>query len=504
MKEVRTRFAPSPTGFIHVGGVRTNFYAWLIAKHFAGKFLLRIEDTDRERLVPGAIKAILEDLKWLGIDIDEGPSMAELEKSDTGWVGDEGIGGACGPYIQSLRLPHYKEAAEELIKKGVAYRCDCSSEMLIKERADQMARKEMPGYSGYCRHRNVSSDSKHVIRLMIPQNESLTLEDPVKGKIVWERISLRDTVLLKSDGFPTYHLAVVVDDHDMKISHVMRGEEWLATAPIHVLLYKAFGWEMPIFCHLPSVLGQDGKKLSKRHGATHVRSFKDSGYLPEALLNLLLLVGWNPGDGEEQEIFTREEMIKRFDLKGINNAGAVFSYEKLNWMNGMYIRALTPEAFAEKVRPYCEVKNLKLDEVKFNAILPHIKERMKFLTEAPDLIDFLFVENLNRDMDAMIGKDVDVSKASNIIDLVVEALSSLSDFTVANIEAAIRAIPEKIGLKIGPVFVVVRIAVTGKKVTPPLFESISVLGKEVTIQRLKECKDLLQSYQPKAVVNSGH
>ncbi len=491
MKEVRTRFAPSPTGFIHVGGVRTNFYAWLMARHHGGKFLLRIEDTDRERLVPGAIKAILEDLKWLGIDIDEGPSMEELQKTDSGWEGNEGIGGPCGPYVQSLRLPRYKEVAEQLIASGAAYRCDCTSEMLEKERADQMARKEAPGYSGYCRHRNVPATSKHVVRLTIGERDTLTLNDAVKGKIVWEKISLRDPVLLKSDGFPTYHLAVVVDDHDMKISHVMRGEEWIATAPIHVLLYKTLNWEMPEFCHLPNVLGQDGKKLSKRHGATHVRSFKDMGYLPEALLNFLLLVGWNPGEGEEQEIFTREEMIKRFSLKGVNSAAAVFSYDKLNWMNGMYIRGLSKDKFIEAIRPYILAKGLKIDENRLVAIAPHIQERMKFLTEAPDLIDFLFKDKIDRDLGAMLGKDVDANKAKEIISQCISALSAITDFNVANVEAAIRAIPEKMGLKIGPVFVVVRIAVTGKKVTPPLFESMVALGKETTISRLKESSELI-------------
>jgi glutamyl-tRNA synthetase len=491
MKEVRTRFAPSPTGFLHVGGVRTNFYAWLLARHFGGKFLLRIEDTDQERLVPGAIKAILDDMKWLGMDIDEGPSMDELKKVDTGWEGNEGIGGAKGPYIQSLRLNRYKEAADNLVQLGVAYRCDCTPEMLEKERADQMARRETPGYSGYCRHRNVSSDSKHVVRFKMDQDQSLTLDDAVKGKVVWEKISLRDPVLLKSDGFPTYHLAVVVDDHDMGITHVMRGEEWLATAPIHVLLYKAFGWDMPSFSHLPNVLGQDGRKLSKRHGSTHIKSFREAGYLPEALMNFLLLVGWNPGEGEQQEIFTKDEMIKKFSLERVNNAAAVFSYDKLNWMNGMYIRGLSKEKFVDAIRPYLLAKDIKVDEARLAAIAPHIQERMKFLNETPDLIDFLFKEKIERDLPAMMGKDVDAAKAKEIIAAAIGAISAVSDFTVPNVEAAVRSIPEKMGLKVGPVFAVIRISVTGKKITPPLFESMVVLGKDTTLARLKETIELV-------------
>ena len=491
MKEVRTRFAPSPTGFLHVGGVRTTFYAWLLARHFGGKFLLRIEDTDQQRLVPGSIKAILEDLKWLGIEIDEGPAMEELQKVDTGWEGNEGIGGPVGPYIQSLRLPRYKEVAEHLVKIGAAYRCDCTPEMLEQERADQIARRETPGYSGYCRHRNVSADSKHVIRLIMSENLSLTLDDAVKGKVVWEKVALRDPILFKSDGFPLYHLAVVVDDHDMGISHVMRGEEWLATAPIHILLYKVLGWEQPVFCHLPNVLGQDGKKLSKRHGSTHVRSFREAGYLPEALINFLLLLGWNPGEGEQQEIFTKDEMIKKFSLERVNNAAAVFSYDKLNWMNGMYIRGLSKEQFVDAIKPYLLAKGIKVDDARLAAIAPHIQERMKFLNETPDLIDFLFKEKIERDLPAMMGKDVDAAKAKEIISAAIAAISAVSDFTVPNVEAAVRAVPEKMGLKVGPVFAVIRISVTGKKITPPLFESIVVLGKDATIARLKEAAELI-------------
>lgn len=491
MKEVRTRFAPSPTGFLHVGGVRTTFYAWLLARHFGGKFLLRIEDTDQQRLVPGSIKAILEDLKWLGIEIDEGPAMDELQKVDTGWEGNEGIGGPVGPYIQSLRLPRYKEVAEHLVKIGAAYRCDCTPEMLEKERADQIARRETPGYSGYCRHRDVSADSKHVIRLIMSENLSLTLDDAVKGKVVWEKVALRDPILFKSDGFPLYHLAVVVDDHDMGISHVMRGEEWLATAPIHILLYKVLGWEQPVFCHLPNVLGQDGKKLSKRHGSTHVRSFREAGYLPEALINFLLLLGWNPGEGEQQEIFTKDEMIKKFSLERVNNAAAVFSYDKLNWMNGMYIRGLSKEKFVDAIRPYLLAKDIKVDEAKLAAIAPHIQERMKFLNETPDLIDFLFKEKIERDLPAMMGKDVDAAKAKEIISAAIDAISAVSDFAVPNVEAAVRSVPEKMGLKVGPVFAVIRISVTGKKITPPLFESMVVLGKDATIARLKETTELV-------------
>jgi len=345
MKEVRTRFAPSPTGFQHIGGFRTEFYAYLLAKRHGGQFLLRIEDTDQERLVPGAVAYILKELKWFGMLPDEGPSKEELEKIGEYEEGIAAPGGPCGPYVQSLRLARYREVAEELISKGFCYRCDCTHEMLEKERNEQIARKELPGYSGHCRDQNVSADKAHVIRFRMPEIINVALNDAVKGLVSWDSVPMRDPVLLKSDGFPIYHLAVVVDDHDMRISHVMRGDEWLSSAPLHLKLYEALNWQAPVFAHLPVVLGSDGKKLSKRHGASLVSAFRDEGYLAEALLNFVTLVGWSPGEGEEQEVYTKDELISRFALEQINKASAVFDYAKLEWMNGVYIRNLTLDKF---------------------------------------------------------------------------------------------------------------------------------------------------------------
>ncbi|RMD85279.1 MAG: glutamate--tRNA ligase [Candidatus Dadabacteria bacterium] len=490
---VRTRFAPSPTGFLHVGGVRTNFYAWLLARRFGGKFVLRIEDTDRERFVPGAVQSILEDLQWLGIDIDEGPTAEELKRCDPTYTGSFNYGGPYGPYVQSQRIERYKEVAERLVEMGYAYRCDCTPEMLKKEREEQMARREPPGYSGYCRTRNVPADTKHVIRLKIPERESIYLDDAVKGRIVWDKISLRDTVLLKSDGFPTYHLAVVVDDHDMKISHVMRGEEWISTAPVHILLYRALGWKMPVFCHLPSVLGQDGKKLSKRHGATNISAFRREGYLPEALLNLLLLVGWNPGEGEEQEIFTREEMIRRFTIENINKAAAVFSYDKLKWMNGVYIRNMPQERFIKEAEAVCLDAGIQVDEHRLRDIAPYVQERIKLLTEVPDMVKFLFVEELERDYGTMFKKGLPPDMSLKVLRVSLEKLEGIEDFTVSRIEETLREVPQELDLKVGKAFVVIRIAVTGQKVTPPLFESIYALGRETAIKRLKEAIEEIES-----------
>ncbi|MBN8548774.1 MAG: glutamate--tRNA ligase [Deltaproteobacteria bacterium] len=491
MKEVRTRFAPSPTGLLHVGSVRTTIFAWLLARHCGGKFLLRIEDTDQERLVPGAIREILADIAWFGMDIDEGPSRAELEKLGESWDGAPDLGGGCGPYIQSLRLPRYKEVAEELIAKGVAYRCDCTAEMLERERNEQMARKELPGYSGYCRDRKVSADTKHVVRFRMPTKRSLQLADAVKGLVTWDSISLRDMVLLKSDGFPTYHLAVVADDHDMRISHVMRGEEWLATAPLHILLYEALGWEMPVFAHLPSVMGNDGKKLSKRHGATFVKAFRDEGYLPEALLNFLTLIGWSPGEGEEQEIFSIDELIKRFSLERVHGAGGIFDYGKLSWMNGMYIKNLPDEEFIKRATPFIEKAGLSINLDRFRAIAGPVKERVKLLTEVPSMIEFLFVDKIERDIPAMYQKGIDAAKAKEILLAVQSKLQTVSDFSHATLEAALRPLEQQFGIKLGPLFGVIRIAVTGKKITPPLFESLAALGREETMKRIGETLDIL-------------
>lgn len=491
MNEVRTRFAPSPTGLLHVGSVRTTIFAWLLARHFGGKFLLRIEDTDQERLVPGAIKEIIRDIHWFGMEIDEGPSHDDLKKLGELWEGAENIGGPYGPYVQSLRLPRYKEVAEELIAKGFAYRCDCTPEMLERERNEQMARKEQPGYSGYCRDRKVSADSKHVIRFRIPNKRTLQLKDAVKGLITWEGISLRDTVLLKSDGFPTYHLAVVADDHDMKISHVMRGEEWLATAPVHVLLYEALGWEAPVFAHLPSVMGNDGKKLSKRHGATFVSAFRDEGYLPEALMNFLTLIGWSPGDGEEQEIFSVEELIKRFSIERIHAAGGIFDYGKLQWMNGMYIKNLPDDEFIKRALPFVEKAGLKVNLDRFKAIAAPVKERVKLLTEVPAMIEFLFVDTIERDIPAMYQKGIDAAKAKEILSAVQDKLAAVANFSHQDLEAALRPLEQQFSIKLGPLFGVIRIAVTGKKITPPLFESLAALGKQDTMRRIAETIEIL-------------
>jgi glutamyl-tRNA synthetase len=492
MNEVRTRFAPSPTGLLHIGGVRTALFEILLAHHHGGHALLRIDDTDRERLVPGAIRSLIEDLRWVGLHFDEGPSEEEIAQADEAPAPGTGIGGPCGPYVQSLRVRRYAEIAEDLIQRGHAYRCDCTPERLQQERDEQTLRKEPVGYSGYCRTRNVPASVPHVVRFVIPEDRSIVLPDAVKGEVRWEKIILRDPVLLKTDGFPTYHLATVVDDHDMRISHVLRADEWLSTAPLHLLIFEALGWQVPVFAHLPPVLGTDGKKLSKRHGATFLSTFREAGYLPEAILNFMALIGWSPGDGEEQEIFSLEELTRRFSLDRVNNAGGIFSYDKLKWMNGMYIRNLTPEDLAARLRPFLEGAGLDVDDERLTRIVPHIQSRMELLPDAIPLVEFLFKDTIERDLGAMLKKGTDAAKAREVSVKAADALQALPAFEVANIEAALRQVADESGVPSGVVFTVVRIAITGKKVTPPIFESVFALGQAESVQRLKETAELLK------------
>jgi glutamyl-tRNA synthetase len=490
-KEIRTRFAPSPTGFQHIGGMRTAFYAWLLAKSNNGKFILRIEDTDQERRVPGAVRFIIEELAWFGIMPDEGPAPSELEMIGESYQGMPEFSGQHGPYVQSLRLERYQEVAEELVRKGFAYRCDCTPEMLEKERAEQMARREVPGYSGFCRTRQVGADSSHVIRFKMPHKPSLSIDDAVKGRVAWESVPLKDPVLFKSGKFPTYHLAALVDDHDMRVSHVMRGDEWLPSTPLHLLIYQALGWEPPIFAHLPVVLGTDGKKLSKRSGAASSSDLRELGFLPEALLNYVVLVGWSPGEGEEQEIFTRDELINKFSLSGVNRSSGVFDIAKLSWMNGAYIRKLSDQEFDKAALPFLVAggaydDNNSEHKIRWQAIAPHVRERIKTLKEVPEMTDFLFKEQISRELDAMISKKMDQALAVKVLTEVQNRLKLVENFTPEAIEPALNEAASFLELKTGPVFIALRIATTGKKATPPLFESLAALGKELSLQRIAE------------------
>lgn len=458
--KVRTRFAPSPTGKQHMGNIRTALYSWLMAKHHGGTFILRIEDTDQSRRVPGAVRSIIEELTWFGVDIDEGPTRDELKLFGEDWDSAPDIGGAYGPYIQSHRLSRYREVAELLIEKGVAYRADFPE----GEEGDLQA--------------------PHTIRLIIPKERSVQSEDGVHGLLHFESVSLNDPVLLKSDGYPTYHLAVVVDDHDMEITHVFRGDEWIATFPIHILLYEALGWEMPLFCHMPTVLGSDGKKLSKRHGATTSEMFRANGYLPHALLNYTALVGWSAGD--DKEIYSRDELIKAFSIKGIHSAGGIFDYAKLEWMNGVHLRALSHDKFVALSAPFLveEGLNTEVCANAFDTVAPAVQERVKTLKEVPQWVSFLFSDReFLPEWDSAVKKGFTVEQAKSLVEPIREAWAH-STFTPEGVENGLKEIAEAQGLKVGSIFGLVRVALLGGFHTPPLGLSITAIGKEVALKRL--------------------
>ncbi len=484
---VRVRFAPSPTGYLHIGNIRTVVYDWLFAKQHDGKMVLRIEDTDRTRYVPDAVKFIKDSIQWLGMDWDEGPD----------------IGGPYGPYTQSERLEIYKEKAEELIEKGRAYRCDCSPERLERVREAQRALGKPPMYDGHCRNRlpeEVSPDEPHVVRLKVPKEGETIVNDLLRGDVAFENKLVDDQVLLKSDGFPTYHLAVVVDDHLMKISHVLRGDDWLPSAPKHILLYEAFGWEPPVFVHVPLVMGEDGKKLSKRHGAVSVADFRKQGYLPEAVFNFLALLGWAPGEGDEQEIFDRAELIERFELSRVKLSSAVFSYDKLDWMNGVYIRNMSEDELLKHLIPFWQEAGLVPSPMPtevlstLEIIVPLVQERIKRLRDVIELTDFIFEEIETPDAEKLIGKKMTAEESLEALQAVRDLLCKLVDFDAETMEPEMRQLAKDLDLKAGQLFNIVRIATSNKRVAPPLFGSMEALGRKKTLQRLARAEQALKEY----------
>jgi glutamyl-tRNA synthetase len=483
---VRVRYAPSPTGSPHVGNIRTAIFNWLLAHKLGGQFITRLEDTDRdpERYKPEYIKDIEDSLTYLGTVPDEW------------WV----TGGPAGPYVQSERLETYKAAAEELIAKGWAYRCFCTPERLAEMRAEQQARGVPSGYDRRCRRLSAEDSTRYVeegksytVRLAVPLEGKTTYRDEVYGEITFENKLIDDQVLLKSNGWPTYHLAVVLDDHAMGITHVLRGEDWQPSTPKQILLYQAFGWEPPIWVHLPLIIGVDKKKLSKRHGATQFTEFQAQGYLPEALFNFLILLGWSAGE-ENRELFTKDEIVERFSIGGINNSPAVFDYDKLRWMNGHYIRQISIERLIDLCLPYLvEAGYLPqtptTEERAYLAqVLPLAIERMKLLSEAPALTDFFYIEPTEPEEKGkrkwLTGPD-----AIARLDKAIELFSGIEGpLTIEAAEQATNSIAESLGLERGPVIHTLRISVTGRTVGPGLFELMAVLGKERVLARLQHAK----------------
>jgi glutamyl-tRNA synthetase len=486
---IRVRYAPSPTGFPHVGNIRTALFNWLFARRNGGSFIVRIEDTDVARRVGGAVEAILDSLRWLGLDWDEGPE----------------VGGKYGPYFQSQRLDRYKTVAEQLVARGNAYYCYCSSERLDRMRQEQQRRKQPPGYDRLCRNLSPEERAKKqaegitpVVRFKTPLDGQTKFNDIIWGDVVFENSTLDDFVLLKSDGYPTYHLANIIDDHLMEISHVLRAEEWLSSTPRHCLLYDALGYEKPIFAHLPMILGSDRSKLSKRHGAVSITEYREQGFLPETMVNFLALLGWSLDD--KTEILTREQLVQSFSLDRISKTAAIFNIEKLNWMNGVYIRALTPGDLTCRAVPFLE-KGLPpqvkrpLDSDYVRKIMPLIQERAKTLAEVPLLTDFFFVD-VEYDCNLLISKGVTRESALQAIEVAQQRLSHLASFDEQSLENLLRPLAEELGLKTGQLFSTLRTAVTGKIATPPLFQTMAVLGGERCLSRIKTARDGLRNLPP--------
>jgi glutamyl-tRNA synthetase len=493
LSNVRTRFAPSPTGFVHIGSLRTALFSFLFARHHGGTHVLRVEDTDQAREVEGALENLLRVMHTMGIEFDEG---FYLDGDHPNQRGD------FGPYLQSERLPQYQKTAQQLVEQGSAYYCFCSEQRLEDLRKEQVALKKPPMYDRHCRilakeevakqlEEFKSTGKNPVIRQAIPVEGKTIVPDLIYGDITFDHSVIDDQVLLKSDGFPTYHLAVVVDDHAMKISHVIRGEEWINSTPKHILLYQSLQWTAPAFAHLPLILNPDKSKLSKRQGDVSVEDFLAKGYLPEALLNFVAFLGWNPKT--EQELFSLKELIEQFDLSKVNKAGAIFDLNKLDWMNGLYLRQLNDKQLAELLKPHWQnagvtVANFK-DEY-LTAIAGLEKERLKKLSEIGERTAYFFSAP-DCDANLLVWKKSTAEDAKAKLQGVHDLLSSFSesDFARENLEAKLKDFIAQNGGGNGSVLWPLRVALTGQEKSPGPFEVAATialgLGKDEILKRLQ-------------------
>jgi glutamyl-tRNA synthetase len=469
--EVRTRVAPSPTGDPHVGTAYVSLFDKAFAHQHGGKFILRIEDTDQQRYNESSAGEIIKSLEWLGLTPDEGP----------------GIGGDYGPYVQTERSALYQEHAQSLIDMGHAYRCFCAKERLDEMRREQTARKEPPGYDGLCRRlspeeiaHNLANGLPFTVRLKMPEEGQTTFRDVVRGEISFENAKLDDPILLKSDGLPVYHLAVVVDDHHMKISHVIRGEDWINSTPIHVTLFRAFGWPEPVFAHVPLLRNADRSKISKRKQNTSLKWYREQGYLPEAMINFLALMGWSMPDGNE--VFAYEDVQREFTLERITTGGPVFDLVKLTNLNGKHIRMLSDEELFKRLQPFLPED---IDQERVRQVVPIIKDRLTRLGEFIELTGFFFGPPPDYEASALVPKKGTPEQAKEVLSRVRTLLESLPEpGTHETWEAGMRQVAADLGMKAGDVFMVLRVATTGSSVSPPLFESMEVLGKEESLKRV--------------------
>jgi glutamyl-tRNA synthetase len=473
MTQVRTRIAPAPSGYIHVGNARTALYNWLFARQNAGTFVLRVEDTDRERATDEGYAGVLEDLRWLGLDWDEGPE----------------IGGDFGPYRQSERFDRYRAAATQLFEGGHAYRCYCTPDELAARRAAARGARGTPGYDGHCRDLNDAQRGEYeragrsfALRFRVPEARTIEFDDVVRGRVASETAQIADFVILRSDSSPTYVLAAGLDDSLMAITHIVRGEDLIAATPRQLLIREALGIiDVPVFAHLPLLVDGSGRPLSKRWGDVAVRAYRDRGFLAEAMVNYLALLGWSYDD--RTNIFSREELIDAFSLERVARNPAAFDVAKLEWLNLHYIKQTSPDELAEALIPFCERAGLAVDREsgrrKLKAVAPLLVERLKRLDEAPPMIRFLFegVEPDDKAAKALAGR-------GPYLEEVKAALGALEHWSTGAIEESLRALAHEQGLKPKQAFQPIRAAVTGTLVSPPLFESLEILGREPTLERL--------------------
>ncbi|NLW39570.1 MAG: glutamate--tRNA ligase [Tissierellia bacterium] len=486
MREVRLRFAPSPTGYLHIGGLRTALYNYLFAKHNNGKFILRIEDTDRTRYVEGAIENLIESLQWAGIEYDEGVFLEDGKLVQRGEY---------GPYIQSERLEIYRKYVDELIEKGYAYYCFCSKERLDKVREEQKIKGLIPKYDGLCRSlsleeakEKIANGEEYVVRLKLPPNTDIKFDDLVRGTITINTNDIDDQVLLKSDGYPTYHMAVVVDDHLMGITHIVRGEEWLSSTPKHVYLYEVFGWEKPVYVHLPTVLNKDRKKLSKRHGDVAVEDFRDKGYLPEGLINYLALVGWSPEDNEE--LLTMEELIEKFSFERVSKTGGIFDKDKLDWVNSHYIKNYDLDKLTDLAIPYLKEANLiddKFAEERYDwlkVLVETVREGLSNLSEIVDKVGIFFDNEIKPENDEALSM-LKMDHIPTLLSAFREELEAIDEVDEEFAKTIMKKIQKATGIKGKNLFMPVRIALTGNIHGPELTSIIYLLGKQNILNRIE-------------------
>jgi len=468
MTEVRTRFAPSPTGYLHIGGARTALFNYLFARHHGGKFILRIEDTDRERSTPEAIQAILEAMTWLELDHDE------------------------GPYFQTERYPIYKERIQELLAQGKAYRCVCTPEKLVAMRQEAQRAKLKPMYDGTCRRRPpvIGSGQSYTVRFRSPDEGTTVVKDAVKGDVVFDNRELDDLIIARSDGTPTYNFCVVVDDIDMRITHIIRGDDHLSNTPRQIQLYEAFGHPLPQFAHVPLILGTDKARLSKRHGATSVTAYRDMGYLPEAVVNYLVRLGWSHGD---QEIFSRAELIEKFSLESVGKSAGVFNPEKFLWLNSHYLKSKSLAQLADDVMPFIAAKGYPVprDKPWLEKMAATLRERAKTLAELVESAHYYLTEDISLDEKAI--KKFLTPEAAEPLKSLIGRLSTLNDFDEAGIEREFTATLQEHGIPMGKLAQPVRVALTGSTMSPGIHDVIAVLGKERTVKRLQSALDYIHS-----------